>query len=88
MDGDSEPSGPVKTVDKASTHTTKRNVEPQAPSKPAGADGARRNGPGGSEGGSYYPLSYGAQTVTSLGARREAVWLTFLSSLPRSQRRP
>jgi plasminogen activator inhibitor 1 RNA-binding protein len=51
-DGDSDtPSGPVKTVDKNSTRTTKRNVEPVAPSNPAGANaGARRTGPGGNEG--------------------------------------
>ncbi|KAM3505986.1 hypothetical protein MY10362_002632 [Beauveria mimosiformis] len=49
-DGDAKPNAPVKTVDKASTHTTKRNVEPQAPVRAAGATGNRRGGPGGNEG--------------------------------------
>ncbi|KAI1078345.1 hypothetical protein F5B20DRAFT_582271 [Whalleya microplaca] len=51
-DGDETPSGPVKTVDKTTMRSTKRNVEPQAPSKPPAAanTGARRTGPGGNEG--------------------------------------
>ncbi|KAH7170230.1 hypothetical protein EDB81DRAFT_774789 [Dactylonectria macrodidyma] len=48
-DGEEKPVVPVKTVDKASTRTTKRNVEPQAPVRAAGA-GSNRRGPGGSEG--------------------------------------
>ncbi|KAI5465482.1 hypothetical protein BGZ63DRAFT_105355 [Mariannaea sp. PMI_226] len=48
-DGEEKPVVPVKTVDKAATRTTKRNVEPQAPVRPAGA-GNNRRGPGGSEG--------------------------------------
>ncbi|KAI1877948.1 hypothetical protein JX265_002318 [Neoarthrinium moseri] len=50
-DEEEAPSGPVKTVDKNAPRTTKRNVEPVAPAKPAGAanTGARR-GPGGNEG--------------------------------------
>ncbi|KAI0480226.1 hypothetical protein GGR56DRAFT_625134 [Xylariaceae sp. FL0804] len=49
---DEQPSGPVKTVDKPTMRTTKRNVEPVAPAKPAAANtGARRAaGPGGNEG--------------------------------------
>jgi len=47
---DDQPSGPVKTVDKSLPRTTKRNIEPQAPSKPANA-APRRSGPGGNEGG-------------------------------------
>ncbi|KAI0390173.1 hypothetical protein F5Y17DRAFT_462023 [Xylariaceae sp. FL0594] len=45
---DDQPSGPVKTVEKTVPRTTKRNVEPQAPSKPANV--APRRGPGGNEG--------------------------------------
>ncbi|RYC55849.1 hypothetical protein CHU98_g10361, partial [Xylaria longipes] len=45
-----QPSGPVKTVEKTLPRTTKRNVEPQAPIKPAGTTGTRRAGPGGNEG--------------------------------------
>lgn len=49
-DGESStPSGPVKTVDKTTMRTTKRNAEPVAPSKPANP-AARRTGPGGNEG--------------------------------------
>ncbi|KAI1818763.1 hypothetical protein GGS20DRAFT_581155 [Poronia punctata] len=43
-------SGPVKTVDKTVPRTTKRDVEPQAPSKPANISASRRAGPGGNEG--------------------------------------
>lgn len=50
VEGDEAPSGPVKTVDKTTTRTTKRNVEPQAPTKPVASTGARRAGPGGNEG--------------------------------------
>ncbi|KAI0180181.1 hypothetical protein GGR52DRAFT_530137 [Hypoxylon sp. FL1284] len=50
VEGDEAPSGPVKTVDKTTMRTTKRNVEPQAPTKPADSTGARRTGPGGNEG--------------------------------------
>lgn len=48
-DEEEPPSGPVKTVDKVTARTTKRNVEPEAPAKPANAGSARR-GPGGNEG--------------------------------------
>lgn len=43
----------MKTVDKTSTRTTKRGVEPEAPAKPANAGnaGGARRGPGGNEGG-------------------------------------
>lgn len=44
----------MKTVDKTTTRTTKRNVEPQAPAKPVANTGARRAGPGGNEGGECY----------------------------------
>ncbi|KAK7753507.1 hypothetical protein SLS62_004582 [Diatrype stigma] len=48
---DDTPKAPVKTVDKTTMRSTKRNVEPQAPSKPDNhAGGARRAGPGGNEG--------------------------------------
>ncbi|KAK5631963.1 hypothetical protein RRF57_007677 [Xylaria bambusicola] len=47
---DDKPSGPVKTVEKTLPRTTKRNVEPQAPTKPAGTTSTRRPGPGGNEG--------------------------------------
>ncbi|KEY65797.1 hypothetical protein S7711_07181 [Stachybotrys chartarum IBT 7711] len=49
-DGEEKPIVPVKTVDKAPTNTTKRNVEPQAPARAGGAGGNRRGGPGGNEG--------------------------------------
>ncbi|KAL7950882.1 hypothetical protein V8C42DRAFT_307826 [Trichoderma barbatum] len=49
-DGEEKPVVPVKTVDKAATRTTKRNVEPQAPQAPVRTGGNRRGGPGGSEG--------------------------------------
>ncbi|KAM5366714.1 hypothetical protein ACJZ2D_010390 [Fusarium nematophilum] len=48
-DGEEKPVVPVKTVDKATTRTTKRNVEPQAPLRAGGAGGNRR-GPSGNEG--------------------------------------
>ena len=50
---DDTPKAPVKTVDKNTMRSTKRSVEPQAPSKPVGNTGAgsRRAGPGGNEGG-------------------------------------
>ncbi|KAI0527750.1 hypothetical protein F5B22DRAFT_582170 [Xylaria bambusicola] len=47
---DDKPSGPVKTVEKTLPRTTKRNVEPQAPTKPTGTASTRRSGPGGNEG--------------------------------------
>ncbi|KAI1434352.1 hypothetical protein GGR50DRAFT_695152 [Xylaria sp. CBS 124048] len=47
---DEQPSAPVKTVEKSVPRTTKRNVEPQAPTKPEGVTGSRRAGPGGNEG--------------------------------------
>ncbi|KAI1102970.1 hypothetical protein F4804DRAFT_311431 [Jackrogersella minutella] len=50
VEGDEAPSGPVKTVDKTTMRSTKRNVEPQAPVKSAVNTGARRAGPGGNEG--------------------------------------
>ncbi|KPM42640.1 hypothetical protein AK830_g3929 [Neonectria ditissima] len=50
-DGEEKPVVPVKTVDKPTTRTTKRNVEPQAPLRAAGgAGGSSRRGPGGNEG--------------------------------------
>ncbi|KAK2935497.1 Hyaluronan/mRNA-binding protein [Fusarium oxysporum f. sp. vasinfectum] len=48
-DGEEKPVVPVKTVDKNTARTTKRNVEPQAPVRAGGAGGNRR-GPGGNEG--------------------------------------
>ncbi|KAI1476024.1 hypothetical protein F4774DRAFT_413361 [Daldinia eschscholtzii] len=61
IEGDEAPSGPVKTVDKTTMRSTKRNVEPQAPAKPATNTGARRAGPGGNEGGE---LSYVTDTTS------------------------
>lgn len=50
-DGESEtPKGPVKTVDKTTMRSTKRNVEPVAPVKPVTANTGARRGPGGNEG--------------------------------------
>lgn len=43
-DGEEKPVVPVKTVDKATARTTKRNVEPEAPQAPARATGANRRG--------------------------------------------
>ncbi|KAK2679981.1 Hyaluronan/mRNA-binding protein [Fusarium oxysporum f. sp. vasinfectum] len=51
-DGEEKPVVPVKTVDKNTARTTKRNVEPQAPVRAGGAGGNRR-GPGGNEGGAF-----------------------------------
>ncbi|KAJ1335094.1 plasminogen activator inhibitor 1 RNA-binding protein [Microdochium nivale] len=48
-DEEEPPSGPVKTVDKTTMRTTKRGVEPEAPTKPTNASAARR-GPSGNEG--------------------------------------
>ncbi|KLO94767.1 RAY38 protein [Fusarium fujikuroi] len=48
-DGEEKPVVPVKTVDKNTARTTKRNVEPQAPVRAGGA-GVNRRGPGGNEG--------------------------------------
>ncbi|KAI8963961.1 hypothetical protein F5Y11DRAFT_346030 [Daldinia sp. FL1419] len=50
IEGDEPPSGPVKTVDKTTMRSTKRNVEPQPPTKAVPNTGARRPGPGGNEG--------------------------------------
>ncbi|CEJ81983.1 Putative Elicitor protein [[Torrubiella] hemipterigena] len=47
-DGENKPIAPVRTVDKASTHTTKRNADGEAPVK--GAATGNRRGPGGNEG--------------------------------------
>ncbi|KAL6866948.1 hypothetical protein J3F83DRAFT_739405 [Trichoderma novae-zelandiae] len=49
-DGEEKPVVPVKTVDKVTPRTTKRNVEPQAPQAPVRTGGNRRGGPGGNEG--------------------------------------
>ncbi|KAK9779497.1 putative Hyaluronan/mRNA-binding protein domain-containing protein [Seiridium cardinale] len=50
-DGENQPKGPVKTVDKTTMRTTKRDVEPVAPAKPAAATAnTGRRGPGGNEG--------------------------------------
>ncbi|KAH8673846.1 hypothetical protein BX600DRAFT_433455 [Xylariales sp. PMI_506] len=50
-DGDSDaPSGPVKTVDKTTMRSTKRNAEPVAPAKPVGASTSARRPAGGNEG--------------------------------------
>lgn len=48
-DGEEKIPVPVKTVDKTSTRTTKRNVEPQAPQAPVRTSAPRR-GPSGNEG--------------------------------------
>lgn len=50
-DGEEKIPVPVKTVDKQTTGTVKRTVEPQAPVR--GSGGNRRGGPGGSEGGTW-----------------------------------
>ncbi|KAI0128901.1 hypothetical protein BJ170DRAFT_351319 [Xylariales sp. AK1849] len=49
-EGSDTPQGPVKTVDKTTTRTTKRNVEPVAPSGGPTANTGARRAPGGSEG--------------------------------------
>ncbi|KHN99649.1 elicitor protein [Metarhizium album ARSEF 1941] len=48
--GEHKPIVPVKTVDKATARTTKRNAEPQAPAAPTRGTGNRRGGPRGNEG--------------------------------------
>ena len=51
-DGEEKPTVPVKTVDKVNARTGKRNAEPQAPVRSAGAGGNRRGGGlGGNDGG-------------------------------------
>lgn len=51
VEDSSSPAAPVKTVEKASTHTTKRNADGAAPTTKAPVNtGARRAGPGGNEG--------------------------------------
>lgn len=52
-EGEAKTNVPVKTVDKASTRTTKRNVEPEAPVRGGATGGNRRGGPGGNEGGTF-----------------------------------
>lgn len=49
------PSAPVKTVDKTSTHTSKRNTDGLAPSKGPAPTGSRRGGAAvsGSEAGAW-----------------------------------
>ncbi|KAI0131623.1 hypothetical protein F4776DRAFT_627027 [Hypoxylon sp. NC0597] len=50
VEGDEAPAGPVKTVEKTTMRSTKRNVEPQGPTKAPTSTGSRRTGPGGNEG--------------------------------------
>lgn len=50
-DGDSEPAAPVKTVEKTSTHTAKRNTDGIAPSKGPVAGSRRGGGLSGNEAG-------------------------------------
>ncbi|KAF4121130.1 plasminogen activator inhibitor 1 RNA-binding protein, partial [Geosmithia morbida] len=49
-DGENKPAAPVKTVEKTSTHTVKRNAEPTAPVKAGAPTSSNRRGPGGNEG--------------------------------------
>lgn len=52
VDGAETPSVPVKTVDKTSTHTTKRNTDGAAPTRaPAPAGNRRGGGASGNEAG-------------------------------------
>lgn len=82
-DGDAKPNVPVKTVDKASTHTTKRNVEPTAPVRAGGATGNRRGGPGGNEGGKFRRRQRpGACCQAACRARSPVSSLTWHRSLP------
>jgi hypothetical protein len=54
-DGDSDtPSAPVKTVDKPTARTTKRNAEPEAPSRGPVPITNRRGNFSGSEAGRFY----------------------------------
>lgn len=50
-DENSGPPAPVKTVEKTSTHTTKRNADGVAQTKVPVNTAPRRTGPGGNEGG-------------------------------------
>lgn len=64
----------MKTVDKTSTRTTKRGVEPEAPAKPAnvGNAGGARRGPGGNEGGMYcYLLRLSGSRLLALSLQSE-----------------
>lgn len=45
---------PVKTVDKKTPGTTKRNADPAPPARGTGA-GSRRGGAGGNDGGKSWP---------------------------------
>lgn len=45
----------MKTVDKAITRTTKRDVDAQAPPRGGATGGNRRGGPGGNDGGKFFP---------------------------------
>lgn len=72
-DGEEKPVVPVKTVDKTSTRTVKRNAEPAPPAR-GSATGSRRGGPGGNEGGKF------SQLQESGG--RQAIGLTVDASLP------
>ncbi|KAK1598667.1 uncharacterized protein LY79DRAFT_537801 [Colletotrichum navitas] len=46
---DDTPQAPVKTVDKTTMRSTKRGVEPEAPTRAAGNTGARRTNVSGNE---------------------------------------
>ncbi|KAK5663878.1 hypothetical protein OQA88_84 [Cercophora sp. LCS_1] len=49
VEGDESPAAPVKTVEKTSTHTTKRNADGAAPSKAPATSTPRRGGASGNE---------------------------------------
>jgi plasminogen activator inhibitor 1 RNA-binding protein len=51
VEGDESPAAPVKTVEKTSTHTAKRNTDGSAPVKAAPTSSRRGGAPGGNEGG-------------------------------------
>lgn len=55
-DGEEKPVVPVKTVDKATTRTTKRNADPAPPAR-GHATGSRRGGPSGNEAGECFDTS-------------------------------
>lgn len=56
-DGEEKPVVPVKTVEKTTMRTSKRNVEPTPPTR--GPTGSRRGGgPGGNEGGTSTVLVF------------------------------
>ncbi|KAM7195704.1 hypothetical protein V8F33_006553 [Rhypophila sp. PSN 637] len=69
-DGDSEPAAPVKTVEKTSTHTAKRNTDGAAPSKAPVAGSRRGGGLSGNEAAAADPYAPAAFRDRNAGSDR------------------